>query len=46
MKKDITNSVSAKLPAKIVHRQSVHFRYRSSTGKLRKIYTLFLNITE
>ena len=37
MKKEVMKRVSAKMAAMIVQRQSVHFRYFSSTGKLRKV---------
>jgi len=37
MKKEVTKRVSAKMAAMMVQRQSVHFRYFSSTGKLRKV---------
>ena len=37
-------SVRAKMAATIVHMQSVHFLWFYSTGKFRKVYTLFLYI--
>jgi ClpP class serine protease len=37
MKKERTKSVSAKVPARMVQRQSVHLRSFSSTGKLRNV---------
>ncbi len=44
MKKDRIKRVRANMAARIVQKQSVHLRCRSSTGKFRKVYTLFLNI--
>lgn len=44
MKKERMNKVSAKRAPMMVQQQSVHLRSFYSTGKLRKVKTLFLNM--
>jgi hypothetical protein len=44
MKKERMKRVRAKRAAMMVQQQSVHFRSFSSTGKLRNVKTLFLNM--
>ena len=41
--KERIKRLRAKIAVQMVQKQSVHFRYLSSTGRFLNVYTLFLN---